>query len=123
MTGHALLSPSSSERWINCPPSAKENTGGDIGSSYAQQGTEAHELGAYHIEKALGHKVRDPTEDLEFFDEEMAECTDAYRDFVLEQVELAKQSCPDPLVLVEQRLDFTRWVAESLQKERLTRIL
>ncbi|MCM1271472.1 MAG: DUF2800 domain-containing protein [Ruminococcus flavefaciens] len=113
MAGHALLSPSSSERWINCPPSAKENTGGDIGSSYAQQGTEAHELGAYHIEKALGHKVHDPTEDLEFFDEEMAECTDAYRDFVLEQVELAKQSCPDPLVLVEQRLDFTRWVAES----------
>ena len=32
---HAILSPSSSERWINCPPSAKENAGGDTGSSYA----------------------------------------------------------------------------------------
>lgn len=113
MTGHALLSPSSSERWINCPPSAKENTGGDTGSSYAQQGTDAHSLCEFKVNQALGHKVRDPTEDLEFFDEEMEECTDAYRDFVLEQVELAKQSCPDPLVLVEQRLDFTRWVAES----------
>ena len=33
---HAILSPSSSERWINCPPSAKENAGGDTGSIYAQ---------------------------------------------------------------------------------------
>ena len=110
---HAILSPSSSERWINCPPSAKENAGGDTGSTYAQQGTDAHELGAYKIEKALGHRVRDPTDDLEYFDEEMAECTDAYCEFVMEQVQAAKENCPDPLVLVEQRLDFTRWVAES----------
>ena len=110
---HAILSPSSSERWINCPPSAKENAGGDTGSTYAQQGTDAHELGAYKIEKALGHRVRDPTEDLEYFDEEMAECTDAYCEFVMEQVQAAKETCPDPQVLVEQRLDFTRWVAES----------
>ncbi len=110
---HAILSPSSSERWINCPPSAKENAGGDTGSTYAQQGTDAHELGAFKIEKALGHRVRDPTDDLTFFDEEMAENTDAYCEFVMEQVQEAKQSCPDPQVLVEQRLDFTRWVAES----------
>ena len=31
----------------------------------------------------------------------------------MEQVQLAKQSCSDPLILVEQRLDFTRWVARS----------
>ena len=110
---HAILSPSSSERWINCPPSAKENAGGDTGSTYAQQGTDAHELGAYKIEKALGHRVRDPTDELEYFDEEMEECTDAYCEFVMEQVQKAKQSCSDPQVLVEQRLDFTRWVAES----------
>ena len=110
---HAILSPSSSERWINCPPSAKENAGGDTGSSYAQQGTDAHALCEYKVKKALGFKVRDPTDDLEYFDEEMAECTDAYCEFVMEQVQEAKQSCPDPQVLVEQRLDFTRWVAES----------
>lgn len=39
---HALLSPSSSERWINCPPSAKENAVSDTGSTYAQQGAEIH---------------------------------------------------------------------------------
>lgn len=113
MSGHALLSPSSSERWINCPPSAKENAVGDTGSSYAQEGTDAHALCEYKVKKALGFKVRDPTDDLEYFDEEMAECTDAYCEFVMEQVQAAKETCADPLVLVEQRLDFTRWVAES----------
>lgn len=113
MSSHALLSPSSSERWINCPPSAKENVGGDTGSSYAQQGTDAHTLCEYKVKKALGYSVRDPTEDLTYFDEEMSECTDAYSEYVMEQVQAAKACCPDPLVLVEQRLDFTRWVAES----------
>lgn len=110
---HALLSPSSSERWINCPPSAKENAGGDTGSTYAQQGTDAHTLCEYKVKKALGYKVRDPTPDLEFFDDEMAECTDAYCEFVMEQTQSAKETCPDPFVLIEQRLDFTRWVPES----------
>ena len=110
---HAILSPSSSERWINCPPSAKENAGGDTGSSYAQQGSEAHLMAEWKVKKALGHKVRDPTPDLEFYDEEMEECATAYCEFIMEQVQAAKESCPDPLVLVEQRLDFTRWVAES----------
>lgn len=110
---HAILSPSSSERWINCPPSAKENAGGDTGSSYAQQGSEAHLMAEWKVKKALGHKVRDPTDELDYFGEEMEECTDAYCEFVMEQVQSAKESCPDPQVLVEQRLDFTRWVAES----------
>ena len=78
MSGHALLSPSSSERWINCPPSAKENAVSETGSTYAQQGTDAHALCEYKVKKALGHKVRDPTPDLEFYDEEMEECATAY---------------------------------------------
>lgn len=111
---HALLAPSSSERWISCPPSAMKNaTVADTSSIYAQQGTSAHEIGAYKIEKALGHRVRDPTPDLTYFDEEMEEHTDAYCEFIMEQVQAAKQTCADPLVLVEQRLDFSRWVQDS----------
>lgn len=113
MSGHAFLPPSSSNRWINCPPSAKENAVGDTGSSYAQQGTDAHALCEFKVKKALGFKVRDPTPDLEYYDEEMEECATAYCEFVIEQVQAAKETCADPLVLVEQRLDFTRWVAES----------
>ena len=42
--------------------------------------------------------------------DEMEECTDAYVDFVMEQYGLAKQNCKDPLVLIEQRLDFSCFV-------------
>lgn len=111
---HALLAPSSSAMWLECTPSAMKNAAvADTSSSYAQQGTDAHKLCEYKVKKALGHRVRDPTEDLTYFDEEMAECSDTYCEFVMEQVETAKQNCSDPLVLVEQRLDFTRWVAEN----------
>ena len=112
MSGHALLSPSSSERWINCPPSAKENAGGDT-RHLCPQGTDAHALCEYKVKQALGHKVRDPTDDLEYFDEEMAECTDAYCEFVMEQVQEAKEFCDDTLFLLEQLLDFSRWVDDS----------
>lgn len=111
---HALLAPSSSERWIECPPSALKNAVvADTSSSYAQQGTDAHTLCEYKVKKALGHDVIDPTPALPYFDEEMDENTDAYCEFIMEQIQLAKQTCPDPLILVEQRLDFSRWVKDS----------
>nr|MCR5844838.1 DUF2800 domain-containing protein [Oscillospiraceae bacterium] len=111
MPKHAYLSASASHRWLACPPSAKlcaqEE---DRGSPYAMQGTCAHELGQYLVEKALGRPCRDPTEDLDFYDAEMQEAAEAYRDFVMEQVEAAKALCKDPLVCVEQTLDFSKWV-------------
>lgn len=111
MAKHAYLSASASHRWLACPPSAKlcaqEE---DRGSPYAQQGTDAHELCQYLVEKALGYKVRDPTEDLTYYDAEMQESAEGYRDFVMEQVEAARQLCSDPLVCVEQTLDFSKWV-------------
>lgn len=111
---HALLAPSSSAMWLACPPSAMKNAAAtDTSSSYAQQGTDAHALCEYKLLKALGHRVRDPTPDLAYFDEEMAEHTDSYCEFIMEQVQAAKQTCADPLVLVEQRLDFSRWVQDS----------
>ena len=114
MAKHALLSASSSHRWLECPPSAKLCAAHpDRASPYAQQGTDAHELAAYKVQKALGMKARDPTEDLEYFDQEMADCTDAYCAFVMEQLAEARKHCADPIVLVEQRLDFSRWVPEG----------
>lgn len=111
MPKHAYLSASASERWLNCPPSAKLCAAEeDVGSPYAQQGTDAHELCQYLVEKALGRPCRDPTEDLDFYDAEMQEAAEGYRDFVMEQVEAAKQFCKDPLVCVEQTLDFSKWV-------------
>ena len=55
MVKHAFLSASASQRWLNCPPSAKLNAGiADRASPYAQEGTDCHTLCAYLVEKALG---------------------------------------------------------------------
>ena len=112
--GHALLSASSSHRWINCPPSAKlcENCE-DQGSEYAQQGTDAHSLCQYKVESALGMDTADPTESLSFFDEEMENCAEGYAQYVMEQRVKALQSCSDPVILVEQRLDSSKYVPEG----------
>ena len=52
---HAVLSASSSERWLNCPPSARlcENYE-DRGSDYAAEGTDAHALCELRLKQALG---------------------------------------------------------------------
>ena len=111
MAKHAYLAASASERWLKCPPSAKlcaqEE---DRGSPYAQQGTDAHELAAYLAEKALGRSSRDLTEDLSYYDVEMQEAAEGYASFVMEQVAEAKKLCADPLVCIEQTLDFSKWV-------------
>ena len=108
---HAILSASSSERWINCPPSARlcENYP-DKGSDYAAEGTDAHTLCEFRLKQALGLTVKDPIEDLGWYNEEMEECAAAYTAYVMELVEAAKQSGSTPTVLIEQRVDFSRWV-------------
>lgn len=110
-TKHAVLSASSSYRWLACPPSAKECAKvKDVPSEFAMQGTDAHSLCEYKVLSALGRDAVDPTKGLTYFDEEMAECTDEYAQYVMEQVTAAKDICKDPLVLIEQRLDFSKWV-------------
>ena len=111
MPKHAYLSASASHRWLACPPSAKLCANIlDQASEYAQQGTDCHELCAYLVEKALGKDVIDPTENLTYYDAEMQNCAEEYRNYVLEQIEAAKEFCKDPQVMIEQRLDFSRWV-------------
>ncbi len=108
---HALLSASSSHRWMNCPPSARLcESYEDKGSDFAAEGSCAHELAEHKLRKALGMETTDPTENLSYFDGEMDECTDAYAAYVLELIEEARKTCPDPVVLIEQRLDYSRYV-------------
>lgn len=112
--GHALLSASSSERWLRCPPSARLcESYEDKGSDYAAEGTDAHTLCEYKLRRALGMEAEDPTENLAWFNEEMTDCATGYATYVLEQVEAAKQTCADPVVMIEQRVDFSRWVASG----------
>lgn len=113
-TQHAVLSASSSNRWIHCPPSVRLSEHFENKSSpYAQQGTDAHTLCEYNLNKFIGNDVTDPTSTLEFYDEEMEQCAESYATFVMEEVAKAKQTTVDPIVIVEQRLDFSRYVPDG----------
>ncbi len=114
MANHAFLSASASHRWLACPPSAKLCAEVEEQESpYAQQGTDAHELCQYLVEKALGREVSDPTSSLEWYDAEMQECAEGYCSFVMEQIAKAKEQCPDPLICIEQKLDYSKWVQDG----------
>ncbi len=105
---HALLSASSSHRWLSCPPSARLSQNyEDRESDYAAEGTAAHLLCEYKLKIALGLRAKDPTPDLTYYDQEMEECADGYVAYILELIEKAKESCADPIVLIEQRLDYS----------------
>ena len=114
MAKHAVLSASSSERWLNCPPSARLcEAYEDKGSDYAAEGTDAHTLCEYRLKQALGIPTKDPIENLSWYNEEMEECAAGYAAYVVELLETAKQTCSDPVVMIEQRVDFSRWVQEG----------
>lgn len=66
---HALLSASSSDRRIHCPPSARlSESYEDKGSDYAAEGTDAHSLCEYKLKTVLGIEADDPTEGLSWYD-------------------------------------------------------
>ena len=112
MGQHAILSASASKRWMNCTPSALlEKQFADEESIYAAEGTAAHALAEHKLKRFLKKRSKRPVSDYDC--DEMEECTDDYVSFAMEQIEKAKQSCSDPVVMIEQRLDFSRWVPEG----------
>ena len=63
---HAILSPSSAKRWINCTPSALlAEAAGSKTSVYAEEGTLAHEIAEYALTQYL-NGLYDPIIDEEF---------------------------------------------------------
>lgn len=109
---HAILSASSSKRWLNCTPSARlEQNFPNESSVYAEEGTAAHALGEYKLRKYLHERVRRPTS--EFDNEEMDANTDIYAEFIITTVEKIKETCPHPLVMVEERLDYSYLVPQG----------
>lgn len=111
---HALLSPSSSHIWIKCPRSARLSEDiEDKSSDYARLGTCAHTLCEYKLSSALGLEAQDPREKLEFLDEEMECCSTEYAQFVTDTLTEMKATCKDPVVLIEQKVDFSKWVPEG----------
>ena len=109
---HALLSASGAHRWLNCTPSARlESDAPESTSAAAEQGTAAHALAEHKLRRALKQRSKRPVS--AWIDDEMETLTDNYVAFVQEHVSIARETCGDPQVLIEQRLDFSHIVPGS----------
>lgn len=109
---HAILSASSAHRWMNCTPSARlEQEFEDHSTEAAAEGTAAHALAEHKLRKALKLQTRKPKSNYD--NDEMDAYTDGYVAYVLEAYEEAKQRCPDAMLLIEQRLDFSGYVPDG----------
>lgn len=111
---HAILSASGSHRWLECTPSARlsENFE-DVTSSYALEGSMVHLMCEIKLCKALGLPCDEKLpQDFEIT-QEMEDSSDAYVEYILDILGEIKKTCKDPVVLVEQRLDFSNYVPEG----------
>lgn len=118
---HALLSASGASRWINCTPSPRlESQFVDKRTSYADEGTLAHEfaeLGVLYATGALSFEdylqARKPFEQSEHYSEDMDQEVGKHVDYVVQQYAEAKRITPDALLLVEHKLDLTHYIEEG----------
>lgn len=111
---HAILSASGSHRWLECTPSARlsENFE-DVNSSYALEGSMVHLMCEIKLCKALVLPCDEKLpQDFEIT-QEMEDSSDAYVEYILDILGEIKKTCKDPVVLVEQRLDFSNYVPEG----------
>lgn len=111
-TGHALLSASSAHRWLICTAAPKlEAQFPDTTSTYAKEGTLAHEicelkLTKYTTTMAKGTytKKLNALKKHELYDPEMDETTDAYFDYI--KASALSYPAP-PAIQIERRVNFS----------------
>ena len=109
---HSIYSASGAHRWMNCPPSAQlEQQFPSETSTYAEEGTAAHDLAEHKLKKALKMRSKKPTSP--YHSDEMDEYTDLYVEYCLELIESSKENCSDLQILIEQKLDFSDYVPEG----------
>lgn len=117
-SSHALLSPSSAHRWLNCTAAPRlEEHFPDEGSDYAREGTLAHAYCAKLLKEFLhlptDEEKAEIAEYASYLSGEMSEHVDTYYAIVIEKYNAALQRTPDAKLLVEVQLDFSDVIPES----------
>lgn len=116
---HALLSPSSAHRWLNCPPSARLGEQfPDTPSESAEEGTLAHEIAELKLRHYFTTEINRNTYTRRFnkfkkhrkWQSEMDGYTDTYLDY-LKGIALGLKSTPS--VAIEKQVDFSMYVPEG----------
>lgn len=121
MAAHAILSASSSKRWMTCPPSARlEQQFTDPGSEYAAEGSFAHALAEHklrsYVEPVSKSKRETDYARLQkdrFYSADLEYYVDIYVDFVKERINAALSKTKDAVIMLEQRLDYSSWVPDG----------
>jgi hypothetical protein len=121
MSKHAILSPSSAARWLACTPSARlEEQFPDRAGDAAAEGTLAHSLGELLIQLAAGQVTKrtfnarmKKIEESKYYNADMQDLMEGFRDFVIAEHEMAKKIAPDAELILETKLDLTEWVADG----------
>ncbi len=117
---HALLSASSSERWLHCPPSARLEEGfPDTTSPSAAEGTLAHAMAELKVRRyalepistrAYNTSIKNMKED-PLYQKEMDGHTDAYLEYIKELMLFYHGT--KPYVQVEKRVSYTAYAKEG----------
>jgi len=118
---HALLSASGASRWIACTPSPRlEENFENKSSSFAEEGTLAHEFAEFFLRCFTGDKDgSDAIEDLEIlrnqehYSDDMELYIEKHTDYVLQQFTEAKRLTPDAVLLIEKKVDITHLIEEG----------
>lgn len=119
---HALLSASGASRWINCTPSPRLEEGfANESSSFAEEGTLAHEFAELNLKRDLSliseAQYLNLTSYLKelntFYSTDMEDFVQVHVDYVLEQFAEAKRKTTDAILLIEQKVDITHLIEEG----------
>ncbi|WP_335871062.1 DUF2800 domain-containing protein [Bacillus sp. 2205SS5-2] len=118
---HAILSASKSGMFLKCTRSIRLGEQFEEKTSiFAKEGTFMHELCEWHllyflkrITKAQFNKKLKQMKQNQFYNKEIEQAVHSYVDIVIEKINEARARNIDPLILIEERLDFSPWVPEG----------
>ncbi|MGM0792407.1 MAG: DUF2800 domain-containing protein [Bacillota bacterium] len=118
---HASLGASKASQWLACTPSIRLGEQYEETTSvFAKEGTFMHELSELYLSyelkqmtKAQLNKKLKQMKQNEFYNPEIEQAVQIYVDVVTEKMNEARATSKDPLILIEERVDFSPWVPEG----------